>query len=43
MIKGEDTLIFGDHHDESTGSEGPRDSVIDTSNAKISQVVKVSH
>ena len=43
MIKGEGTLIFGDDYDESTGSEGPRDGVVDTSNAKISQVVKVSH
>ena len=40
MIKGKDTLIFGDDHDESTGSDGPRDSVVD---AKTSQTVKVSY
>jgi hypothetical protein len=39
MIKGEDSLTFGDDHDESTGSDGPRDSVID---ARISQAAKVS-
>ena len=40
MIKGKDTLIFGDNREESAGSDGLRDSVVD---ARTSQAVKVSY
>ena len=43
MIKREDTLIFGDDCDESTCCGGPRDSVVDAPNARISQAMKVNY